>query len=104
MKADGFSDWCCTSFIPANGKTRTSNELRKLGIFISPSGVRSVWLRHNLANLKNRIKALEAEVANEGLILTEAQVQALEKIALDDEACGEIETTQPGYLGSQDMF
>ncbi len=89
---------------PAYGQARTSNELRKLGIFISPSGVRLVRLRHNLANFKNRLKALEAKVANQGLILTEAQVQALEKKALDDEACGEIETAHPGFLGSQDTF
>lgn len=73
-------------------------------MFISPSGMGSVWLRHNLANFKNRLKALEAQVVNEGFVLTEAQVQALEKKALDDEACGEIETAQPGCLGSQDAF
>ena len=43
-------------------------------------------------------------MAEEGGILTEAQVQALEKKKLDDEACGEIETAHPGYLGSQDTF
>tara|TARA_R110001599_G_C12218174_1_gene657101 strand:- start:1020 stop:1646 length:627 start_codon:yes stop_codon:yes gene_type:complete len=31
-------------------------------------------------------------------------VQALEKKKHDDEACGEIETAHPGYLGSQDTF
>ena len=89
---------------PAYGQARTSNELRKLGVFISPSGVRSIWLRHDLANFKKRLKALEAKVAEEGGILTEAQVQALEKKKLDDESCGEIETAHPGYLGSQDTF
>lgn len=38
---------------PAYGQARTSNELRKLGVFVSPSGVRSIWLRHNLANFIN---------------------------------------------------
>ena len=66
--------------------------------------MRSIWLRHDLANFKTRLKALEAKVAEEGGILTEAQVQALEKKKLDDEACGEIETAHPGYLGSQDTF
>ena len=89
---------------PAHGQVRVSNELRKRGIFVSPSGVRSVWLRHDLANFKQRLKALEAKVAEDGLILTESQVQALERKKLDDEACGEIDTAHPGYLGSQDTF
>lgn len=89
---------------PAWGQARTSNELRKTGVFISPSGVRSIWLRHDLANFKQRLKALEAKVAEDGIILTESQVQALEKKKQDDEVCGEIETAHPGYLGSQDTF
>lgn len=89
---------------PAHGQHRTSNELRKRGIFVSGSGVRSVWIRHNLANFKARLKALEAKVAVEGCVLTEAQVVALERKKHDDEACGEIETVHPGYLGSQDTF
>lgn len=89
---------------PAYGQARTSNELRKQGIFVSASGVRSVWLRHGLENFKKRLKALEDQVAKDGIILTEAQVQALEKKKHDDEASGEIETAHPGYLGSQDTF
>ncbi|NOI68798.1 IS481 family transposase [Vibrio sp. 99-8-1] len=89
---------------PAHGQARTSNELRKKGVFVSGSGVRSIWLRHNLENFKKRLLALEAKVANDGIILTEEQVVALEKKKQDDEACGEIETHHPGYLGSQDTF
>ena len=89
---------------PAFGQHRTSNELRKKGIFVSGSGVRSIWVRHNLENFKKRLKALEEKVANDGIILTDAQVAALEKKKHDDEACGEIETAHPGYLGSQDTF
>lgn len=44
----------------AFGQVRVSNELRKRGIFISPSGVRSVWLRRDLESLKKRLTALEA--------------------------------------------
>ncbi len=88
----------------AHGQHRTSNELRKLGIFVSGSGVRSIWLRHDLENFKKRLKALEAKVASEGILLSDAQVAALEKKKDDDEACGEIETVHPGYLGSQDTF
>ena len=64
---------------PAHGQVRVSNELRKRGVFVSPSGVRSIWLRHDLAHCKARLKALEAKVAEEGIILTEAQIQAQEK-------------------------
>lgn len=89
---------------PAHGQHRTSNELRKQGVFVSGSGVRSIWLRHNLENFKKRLKALEEKVAKEGIILTDNQIAALEKKKQDDEACGEIETAHPGYLGSQDTF
>ncbi len=89
---------------PAHGQARTSNELRKQGVFVSGSGVRSIWLRHNLENFKKRLAALEEKVEKEGIILTDEQVAALEKKKQDDEACGEIETHHPGYLGSQDTF
>ena len=77
---------------PAHGQVRASNELRKRGIFLSASGVRSVWQRHDLENFKKRLKALEEQVANDGIILTEEQVAALEKKKQDDIICGEIET------------
>ena len=89
---------------PAYGQLRASNELRKQGIFVSPSGVRSIWLRHDLASMKQRLAALEKKSAEEGIVLTESQVQALERKKEDDEACGEIESHHPGYLGSQDTF
>lgn len=89
---------------PAHGQVRASNELRKRGVFISPSGVRCVWLRHQLGRFKDRLKALEEKMAQDKMILTEAQVQALEKKKNDDLVSGEIETAHPGYLGSQDTF
>ncbi len=89
---------------PAYGQLRASNELRKREIFVSPSGVRSIWLRHKISNKKQRLSALEKKSAAEGLVLTEAQVIALENKKNDDVACGEIETVHPGYLGSQDTF
>ena len=89
---------------PAHGQVRASNELRKQGVFISPGGVRCVWIRHNPARFRDRLNALEEKAAQENLILTEAQVQALERKKQDDEATGEIETAHPGCLGSQDTF
>ncbi|MFW2015495.1 IS481 family transposase [Acinetobacter bereziniae] len=89
---------------PAYGQHRTSNELRKQGVFVSGSGVRSIWLRHDLENFKKRLKALEAKVAQEGIQLNDQQIAALERKHEDDVACGEIETAHPGYLGSQDTL
>ena len=89
---------------PAHGQVRASNELRKRGVFISPSGVRCVWMRNDLSCFKNRLKALEEKSAKENFILTESQVQALERKKHDDVVAGEIETAHPGYLGSQDTY
>lgn len=50
------------------------------------------------------MKALEDKVTNDGIILCDVQVAALDKKKHDDEACGEIETAHTGYLGSQDTF
>jgi transposase InsO family protein len=89
---------------PAFGQSRASNELRKLGVFVSPGGVRSVWLRHDLEIFDKRLKSLEARMAQDGLILTEAQVIAMDRKKERREAFGEIETEHPGYLGSQDTY
>jgi transposase InsO family protein len=89
---------------PALGQLRASQELLQRGIVVSSGGVRSIWLRHDLETMKKRLKALEAKSAQEGILLTEEQIAALEKMKSQKEAHGEIETHHPGYLGAQDTY
>lgn len=89
---------------PAFGQLRASQALLQQGIIVSAAGVRSIWLRNDLSSLKKRLKALEAKVAQDGILLTEEQVQLLERSRQEKEAHGEIETQHPGYLGAQDTY
>src|SRR5215831_9347962 len=90
---------------PAYGQVRVANELTKRGMFVSPTGVRSVWMRNDLQTFSRRLKALEARMAqSQGMVLTERQVRAMEKARQEKEAHGEIDTAHPGYLGAQDTY
>lgn len=89
---------------PAYGQERAANELRRRGIILSGGGVRSIWKRNDLESMSKRLKALETKVAQDGIILTESQLAALEKAKSKKEAYGEIETEHPGYLLSQDTY
>ena len=43
---------------PAFGQVRVANELTRGGLFVSPTGVRSVWLRHDLETFRHQASFL----------------------------------------------
>ena len=73
---------------PALGQLRASQELLQRGIIVSSGGVRSIWLRNDLETMKKRLKALEAKPTQEGVLQTEEQTVALEKMKSQKEAHG----------------
>jgi transposase InsO family protein len=90
---------------PAFGQVRAAAKLFETKEHqVSPAGIRCIWARHGLETKAKRLKVLEAKMAEEGYVLTESQIQALESAKEEKQAFGEIETEHPGYLGSQDTF
>ena len=89
---------------PTHGAQRVANQLRLDGITVSPSGVRGVWLRHDLETRLKRLLRLEQAVAQDTtLVLAEEQVRLLERHRVDFR-CRHVEASQPGELLNQDTF
>ena len=88
---------------PSHGAQRVANELRLQGLTVSSSGVRGVWLRHDLQSRYKRLMKLEVESRGDTFILSEEQIQLLEKHSADFR-CRHVESSAPGELLNQDTF
>ncbi len=56
-----------------------SESVDQRGLFASPTGVRSVWLRHDLETFPKRLKPWSKAAQEPSHVLTESQVRALKK-------------------------
>ena len=88
---------------PTYGSQRIANELRLQGVDVSPSGVRGVWLRHDLETRYKRLLRLEAEAREQTDVLTEEQIRLLERHS-PEFRMRHVETSAPGELLNQDTF
>jgi len=66
-----------TEQYPTASYIRVSQQLRLIGVGISPSTVRAVWQRHGLTLRFQRLLWLEQKTAAQGGILTENQIRLL---------------------------
>jgi transposase InsO family protein len=88
---------------PTHGAQRVANELRLQGLTVSSSGVRGVWLRHDLETRTKRLLRLERTASDTTFVLTDDQVRLLERHSVDFR-CRHVEASRPGELLNQDTF
>ncbi|WP_018233308.1 IS481 family transposase [Thioalkalivibrio thiocyanodenitrificans] len=92
----------CLEF-PTYGAQRIANELRLRDVNVSPSGVRGVWLRHDLETRHKRLLRLEARAQEDTFVLSDAQVRLLERHSCEFRM-RHVETNGPGELLNQDTY
>jgi AcrR family transcriptional regulator len=64
---------------PQRGQAKAAEELRRLGYSVSTSGVRYIWLKHDLETTYKRLKALVAGADANASELTAAQKELLRR-------------------------
>ncbi|MGR5297005.1 helix-turn-helix domain-containing protein [Vibrio mediterranei] len=90
---------------PKLGQKKVSEALTEQGYFISPNGVRSVWLRYDLETKQKRISALKVKADRGEVTLSDKQIEAL-NLQLDSikTSTGQLDTNGPGDLLVQDCI
>ena len=88
---------------PTYGKDRMPLQLRFEGIIISASAVSRIWKRHGLDNRFKRFLRLEQMRKEQGLVLSDEQIQALLE-NIRQVPAEHVFSRYPGYLLCQDTF
>jgi len=94
-----------TEQFPTYSYLRISQQLRLVGVGVSPPAVRGVWQRHGLTLRFQRLLWLEQKTAARGGVLTEQQLRLLQRHRgrlVDPQQ--HIEAPKPGYLVCQDTY
>ncbi|MCP1727349.1 transposase InsO family protein [Natronospira proteinivora] len=94
-------DFCLKQ--PTYGSQRVANELRLRGIEVSPSGVRGVWLRHELETRYKRLLRLEQKAQETTHVLSDEQIRLLDRHS-PEFRMRHVETSAPGEFLNQDTF
>jgi len=66
---------------PTYGCVRVADELRLKGVQVSSTGVRNVWVRHNLVTRNERLLRLEETVRKTKMTLSPEQIRFLERFS-----------------------
>lgn len=94
-----------TERYPTYSYIRISDQLKLIGIGVSPSAVRAVWQRHGLTLRIHRLLWLEQKTAARGGVLTERQLRLLQQHrgrTQDPEQ--HVEAPHSGFLLCQDTY
>ncbi|WP_299795126.1 helix-turn-helix domain-containing protein [uncultured Shewanella sp.] len=88
---------------PNYGQAKVAELLTARGCTISPSGVRTIWLRHNLETKHNRLLALNSRLRQQNELDFNAQHQIEKSCKLQQEE-GALDCQRPGDICVQDTF
>jgi hypothetical protein len=87
---------------PEHSKTKASKELGKVGVYIRPDDMNTVWVRHDLSNVTARNNTEQVLCKDKHIRQKIAQVMSeLEKIEKQEKV---IKEGYPGYLGTQECY
>lgn len=68
---------------PGHGQDRVARVLKERNLYVSASGVRYVWQRHNLETIGKRVARIEGQLGKNGDVWSEEQCIARDRVQAD---------------------